>query len=73
MPEENKARKAKVAPPVVIDGNQRYNVEEAIATLRSSRRTFYEDVAAGRIKLIKDRSRSYVLGDELIRRSRDAS
>ncbi len=54
-------------PP--IDPQQRYTIHEGIAYLRSSRKTFYEDVRAGRVKLIKDGRRSYVHGTELIRRS----
>lgn len=54
-------------PP--IDPQQRYTILEGIAYLRSSRKTFYDDVKAGRIKLIKDGRRSYVHGTELIRRS----
>lgn len=52
-----------------IDPQQRYSIAEGIAYLRSSRKTFYDDVKAGRIKLIKDGRRSYVHGTELVRRS----
>lgn len=54
-------------PP--LDPAQRYSIPEGIAYLRSSRKTFYDDVKAGRIRLIKDGRRSYVHGSELIRRS----
>lgn len=47
---------------------QRYTVPEAIAYLRSSRKTFYDEVKAGRITLVKDGRRSYVHGSELARR-----
>jgi len=60
----------KITPPAVIDENQRYTVAEALAVLRTSRSSFYHDVAAGRLSVIKDRSRTYVHGSELIRRSR---
>ena len=52
-----------------LDPQQRYTVQEVIAYLRSSRKTFYDDVKAGRIRLIKDGRRSYIHGSELIRRS----
>lgn len=54
---------------VPVDPAQRYTVPEAIAYLRLSRKGFYDDVKAGRIKLVKDGRRSYVHGSELIRRS----
>lgn len=52
-----------------LDPQQRYTIEEGITYLRSSRKSFYDDVKAGRIRLIKDGRRSYVHGSELIRRS----
>jgi hypothetical protein len=52
-----------------LDERQRYSIPEGIAYLRSSRKSFYDDVKAGRIRLIKDGRRSYVHGSELIRRS----
>lgn len=54
-------------PP--LDANQRYTIEEAIAYLRSSRATIYRDVEEGKLRVIRDRARTYVPGSELIRRS----
>jgi hypothetical protein len=65
-PEQWLALRPKLPP---LDPQQRYSVAEGIAYLRSSRKSFYDDVNAGRIKLIKDGRRSYVHGSELIRRS----
>ena len=52
-----------------VDSNQRYTIPEVLQYLRYSRKTLYEDIKAGRIRLIKDGRRSYVHGSELIRRS----
>jgi hypothetical protein len=52
-----------------LDPQQRYTVHESIVYLRSSRKSFYDDVKCGRIRLIKDGRRSYIHGSELIRRS----
>lgn len=60
--------KSRLALPP-IDAAQRYEVQESIDYLRTCRKTFYDDVKAGRIRLIKDGRRSYVHGSELIRRS----
>jgi hypothetical protein len=55
-------------PP--LDPNQRYEIGEALAYLRTSRAHFYEKVATGQVRLIKDGRRSYVPGSELIKLSR---
>lgn len=53
-----------------IDERQRYPIQpDALAYLDCSRKTFYEDVKAGRIRLIKVGRRSYVPGSELVRLS----
>ena len=41
-------------PP--LDPAQRYNVEEAIAYLRTSRRSLYDDINAGRLLTILEGS-----------------
>ena len=43
----------------LLDPNQRYTISEAIAYLRTSRKTFYEDLKAGRIKTIEVGARRY--------------
>jgi hypothetical protein len=60
-------------PP--IDGQQRYSVPEALEYLRTSRKSFYQDVKAGRIRLIREpnRKRVYVHGSELIRASQPSA
>jgi hypothetical protein len=55
-------------PP--LDPQQRYSVEEAILYLRSSRKTFFDDVRLGRIGTIKEGKRRFIPGTELVRRSR---
>jgi excisionase family DNA binding protein len=52
-----------------LDPLQRYNVDEACAYLRVSRGTLYNDINAGLIATIKDRSRRFVPGAEIQRRS----
>lgn len=61
-----KHRRAPLAP---LDPLQRYTVEEAIAYLRSSRRTIYADISEGRLGIIKEGARTYVPGSEIVRRS----
>jgi hypothetical protein len=56
---------AQALPP--IDCNQRYAIEEGRAYLRISRSRFYTKVKRGEIALIKDGSRSFIAGRELIR------
>lgn len=53
-----------------IDERQRYPIQpDALAYLDCSRKTFYEYVKAGRIRLIKVGRRSYAPGSELVRLS----
>ncbi len=54
-------------PP--IDPHQRYQIEEANAYLRQSRAKTYIDISAGTLRVIKDGSRVYIPGSEIIRRS----
>ena len=56
-------------PLAPLDERQRYSVREAAAYLRSSTFSIYRDIAEGRIRIIKDRSRTYVPGSEIARRS----
>ena len=55
--------------PSLIDSHQRYTIPEASAILRQSVAKTYTDIKAGNLRIIKDASRSYVPGVELIRRS----
>ena len=55
-------------PP--LDLAQRYSVEEAIAYLRTSRRTIYDDINAGRLLTILESKRRFIPGSEIARRSR---
>lgn len=61
--------KRKISPPGVVDPNQRYTVPESSATLRQSVAKTYLDIKNGRLRVIKDGTRTYVPGVELIRRS----
>jgi hypothetical protein len=54
-------------PPV--DANQRYTIDEGTAYLRQSRAKTYADIKAGVIRVIKDGTRAYIPGSEIIRRS----
>jgi hypothetical protein len=62
------------ARPVLasLDPNQRYSVSEAILYLRSSRKSLFADIKAGRIESLKDGRRRYFLGEALIKRSRES-
>lgn len=55
-------------PP--LDPQQRYEIPEACRYLRQSRAKTYQDVKAGRLRVIKDGARTYVPGSEIARRSR---
>jgi hypothetical protein len=58
----------RVPRPAVIDPNQRYSLAETHAALGQSKT--YQDIKRGTLQTIKDGRRRYVLGSELIRRSR---
>lgn len=45
----------------------RYSVPECLILLSESRKRFYAKVKAGRYRLTKDGSRSYMLHDDLLR------
>jgi hypothetical protein len=53
-----------------LDELQRYSIEEAIAYLRSSRRTLFDDIKQGRLATIKEGKRRFIPGSEIARRSR---
>jgi excisionase family DNA binding protein len=53
-----------------LDSAQRYSVEEAIAYLRSSRKTVFDDIREGRLASIKEGKRRFIPGSEIARRSR---
>ena len=57
------------APPDFVDAMQRYSINEASAILRQSRQTTYEDIKKRRLQIIKEGSRTFVPGSELIRRA----
>jgi hypothetical protein len=52
-----------------IDANRRYPLRVANALLSQSNSKTYEDIAAGRLIVIKDGKRTYIPGSEIIRRS----
>lgn len=58
-------------PP--LDLAQRYSIDEAIAYLRSSRKTVFDDIREGRLASIKEGKRRFVPGTEIARRSRLAA
>jgi hypothetical protein len=55
-------------PP--LDERQRYSIDEAIAYLRSSRKTLFDDIREGRLATIQEGKRRFVPGSEIARRSR---
>ena len=59
--------------PALIDPNQRYTIPETNALLRQSNAKTYIDIRQGRLRVLKDGARTYVLGAEIIRRSAMAS
>ena len=58
-----------VPPPGPIDTNRRYSIKVVNELLSQSNSKTYEDIAAGRLKVIKDGKRTYVPGSEIVRRS----
>lgn len=56
-------------PLPALDLNQRYTVEETCRYLRQSRSKTYEDIAAGRLTIIKDGRRTYCTGRSIAQRS----
>lgn len=66
-PRELRRRMAAQLPHV--DRYQRYEIPETSAYLRQSDARTYADIAAGRLKVIREGGRTYVPGSEIIRRS----
>jgi hypothetical protein len=58
-----------VPPPGAIDIYRRYSVHDTNVLLSQSNSKTYEDIAAGRLKVIKDGKRTYIPGSEIVRRS----
>lgn len=58
--------------PVTIDPNRRYSIDIATGFLGQSRAKTYIDIRLGKIKVIKDGVRTYILGSEIIRRSAES-
>lgn len=52
-----------------FDERLRYSIVEASDLLRQSRAKTYEDIKAGKLRVIKDGARVYVHGSEIVRRS----
>ena len=63
----NRALERRAQRPVLIDANQLYSINETAAALDKSRAGLYRDIAAGRIRVLKDGSRTKVRGAEIIR------
>jgi hypothetical protein len=73
MNESTKPQRAalkRVPRPLLIDPNQRYTLAETHAALGHSHVKTFQEIKQGRLQTIKDGRRRYVLGSELIRRSR---
>ncbi len=60
----------RVPPPAVIDPCQRYELAEVHAALRQSHTKTFKDIREGKLETIRDGRRRYVLGSEILRRSR---
>lgn len=52
-----------------LDRAQRYSIREAAEYLRISRAKLFQDIKAGKIRILKDGRRSYVPSDEIARQS----
>jgi Helix-turn-helix domain len=57
-----------ILPP--LDIRQRYTIDETGAYLRQSRAKTYNDIAAGKLPVIKDGKRTYIPGSAIAERSR---
>lgn len=53
--------------PASIDVSQLYSIDECAAALDRSRAGIYNDIAAGRIRAVKDGARRKISGAEIIR------
>jgi hypothetical protein len=54
-----------------LDVQQRYTIPEASLYLRQSIAKTYQEISAGRLRVIKSGARSYVHGTEIVRVSAD--
>lgn len=50
-----------------LDVQQRYTIPEAALYLRQSVAKTYQEIAAGRIRILKSGARSYIHGEEIAR------
>lgn len=66
-PRTSHAKRKRQLPP--LDQTQRFDIPEASEYLRQSRSKTYDDIKAGRLRVIKDGGRTYVPGSEIARRS----
>jgi excisionase family DNA binding protein len=62
-------RRQKLATLPPVDVHQRYTIDEACVYLRQSPAKTYSDIARGELRVIKDGSRTYIPGSEIVRRS----
>ncbi len=62
------AKPRPILPP--LDEKQRYTLAEAALYLRSSLWSVHRDIREGLLTAIRDRSRTYIHGSEIVRRSR---
>lgn len=72
-PSRPAAKAATFAQLALLDVQQRYTVPEALAYLRTSRKSLYVLIAQGRLLPIKEgsgRGRTYIPGAEIARLSR---
>jgi hypothetical protein len=59
----------KVAPPLTVDANQDYSIDEAAAIRRECRASVYKAIRRGTLVSFKRGRRRLVSGAELIRRA----
>jgi hypothetical protein len=57
------------AAPLIVDPNQRYTLQIAVALLRQSMSKTHKEIRAGSLRVIRDGKRVYIPGTEIIRRS----
>lgn len=68
-PKKRSKSAAQVPPLPALDARQRYTVEEASALLRQSRAKTFADIRFGLIRPLKDGTRTYITGEQIIARS----
>ncbi len=67
MATQTKEKKPRITPPLFIDANQPYSMDEVAAIRRESRASTYKAIKAGTLKVFKRGKRTLCLGAELIR------